>query len=187
MTLFPAASWTLFLDRDGVINRQLPNDYVKQISEFAFLPGVPDAIRQLGSIFSPLLIVTNQQGIQKGRMTEEQLATVHAYMLAELEREGAHIDHIYHCSDLAGSGSPFRKPAPGMALKAQQDFPGIDFRKSMMVGDSASDMVFGRNLGMITVGISGLEPIANELCDYHFNSLAEFSSWISEHQNSVLL
>lgn len=187
MTSNSLPNWALFLDRDGVINRQLPNDYVKQVSEFSFLPGVPAAIRLLGTLFSPVLIVTNQQGIQKGLMTEEQLETVHAHMLAALEGEGAYIHRIYHCSDLAGSGSAFRKPAPGMALKAQQDFPGLNFARSIMVGDSESDMVFGRSLGMKTVCIKGLEAVADENCDYRFDSLADFARWINEHQKSVLL
>ena len=72
-------SWTLFLDRDGVINKKLENDYVKTIDEFEFLPQVLEAIKQFSSHFQKIVIVTNQQGISKKLMTENDLEKVHQY------------------------------------------------------------------------------------------------------------
>jgi D-glycero-D-manno-heptose 1,7-bisphosphate phosphatase len=73
------ASWTLFLDRDGVVNKRLMNDYVKSVGEFELLPDVDEAIRLAGSVFGTIVVVTNQQGIGKGLMTERNLSDIHAY------------------------------------------------------------------------------------------------------------
>ena len=148
------SSWTLFLDRDGVINKKIPNDYVKEVNEFHFLPGVLESIKVFNAIFNRIIVVTNQQGIDKERMTHEDLEVVHNHMLDIIEKTGGHIDQVYYCPHLAVYDPLCRKPNPGMALQAQKDFPEIDFKKSIMVGDSESDVVFGNNLGMKTVYIA---------------------------------
>jgi len=156
-------SWTLFLDRDGVLNRRLPGAYVRSWEEFEWLPRVLDALALLSHSFGRIVVVTNQQGIGKGLMGEEELAEVHRRMLAAVEAAGGRIDGIYYCPDLASSPNNCRKPAPAMAIQAKQDFPEIDFRKSVIVGDSISDMQFGQQLGMYKVLITTKEEEANEL------------------------
>ena len=144
-------NWSLFLDRDGVINKRIVGDYIKKVEEFEFLPGVLDAIKIMSGIFKYIFIVTNQQGIGKGLMTAEDLKKVHHYMLNEIIANNGKIDSIYHSPFLATENNNFRKPQIGMALKAKEDFPAVDFSRSLMVGDSFSDMKFGKNAGMITV------------------------------------
>jgi len=146
-------SWTLFLDRDGVINRRIPGAYVADSEEFEFLPGVLDALRFFADVFDKIVIVTNQQGIGKGLMTEAQLSGVHAHMQKQIEQSGGRIDAIYYCPYLAKDNPDCRKPNIGMALQAQADFPEIDFQKSIIVGDSVTDMEFGLKLKMKTVFI----------------------------------
>lgn len=144
---------TLFLDRDGVINVQLVGDYVKNVSELAlredFLKSIPFIVKNFGKIF----IVTNQQCIAKGLCTQADVDEVHRHLLNILEYHGLHITNIYMCPHLAGSGCTCRKPETGLAMQAKTDYPDIDFARSVMVGDSASDMRFGRNCGMETVFI----------------------------------
>jgi len=147
------ASWTLFLDRDGVINQKRDNDYVKTIEEFVFLPGAVQAIDALSHLFGRVVIVTNQQGIGKGLMTDDDLTDIHNHMLSQIEAHNGKIDKVYYCSELAHTNPACRKPNTGMALQAQADFPEIDFSKSVMVGDSDSDMEFGKRLGMHCVRI----------------------------------
>ena len=144
-------TWTLFLDRDGVINRRLPGDYVKDLTAFTFLDGVLPALAIFSRLFGRIVVVTNQQGIGKGLMTEAQLAEVHRYMLRAIRDSGGRIDAVYHCPALERAGDPCRKPNTGMALQAKTDFPAIDFSRSLMVGDSLSDMEFGAVLGMVNV------------------------------------
>lgn len=172
-------TWTLFLDRDGVINKKLPDDYVKNWDEFEFLPGVPEAIRDLSQCFGKIFIATNQQGIGKGLMTELDLEVLHDRMVKELRYEGAIINKVYHSPYLAKEKSVFRKPGPGMARKAKIDYPDIDFEKSIMVGDSPSDMGFGKNMNMFTVLISADGIVPEELkptTDFVFTSLPEFAA-----------
>ena len=154
-------SWTLFLDRDGVINEKLPGDYVKQIDEFQFLPGVLDALEKASRIFDVIVVVTNQQGIGKGIMTDTRLFTIHQYMIKELFNNGGRIDKIYFCPDLEADNPSHRKPRTGMAFDARADYPSIEFAKSIIAGDSPSDMEFGQRLGMKCVGI-GAQAKAKE-------------------------
>jgi D-glycero-D-manno-heptose 1,7-bisphosphate phosphatase len=174
-------SWTLFLDRDGVINKKIENDYVKKWEDFHFLEGVHTALKKFSSLFGITVIVTNQQGIGKGVFTESDLAATHKKMVEEINKNGGRIDKIYFCPALAADDHPNRKPNTGMAFDALRDLPAIDFERSVMVGDSLTDMQFGRALGMFTVFIKDqLPPLPAEqtLIDRHFTSLEGFSASI---------
>lgn len=174
-------SWTLFLDRDGVINERIPGSYVKYISEFEILPGVLEAIYNLSKVFYKMVVVTNQQGVGKNYMSHEDVEMVHRYFVHELENAHTKVDQIYYSPDLASLPSFTRKPHIGMALQAKEDFPGIDLEKSIMVGDSKSDMQFGRNAGMKTVlvGDKG-DSIPSELVDIKTTDLHRFSLILQE-------
>ncbi len=142
---------TLFLDRDGVINVRLPGAYVQEPEQFEFVEGSIDAIIKARHHFDRIVVVTNQQGIGKELMTEEDLSKVHQKMLDQIKEKGGQIDAVFHCPNLAAENAICRKPNPGMALQAKATFPEIEFKKSVMVGDSVSDMLFGKRLGMKTV------------------------------------
>lgn len=163
---------TLFLDRDGVINRKLENDYVKTWSAFEFETGALDALIKLRKLFHRICIVTNQQGVAKGLMTELDLKTIHQNLHTTLSAHDAAPDAIYYATELQGPDMQFRKPAPGMAYAALKDFPEINFKTSIMIGDSTSDMIFGHQLNMLCVSI-GKNPLTH--AQMHFNSLFEFS------------
>lgn len=150
-------SWTLFLDRDGVINKKIDNDYVRDWGMFDFLPGVIKAIEMLSNIFGRIIIVSNQQGIGKGLMTKDDLEAVHGQMQSHIKKGGGRIDKIYFAPMLEQENHPWRKPGTGMAEAAKKDFPAIDFSKSIMVGDSESDINFGKAMGMFTVLIGDNE------------------------------
>ena len=147
-------TWSLFLDRDGTINKRIIGGYVTKWDEFEFLPGALEALPILNSYFGLYFIVTNQQGIGKELMTEDQLWEIHQNMLDEIHMNGGFIHEIYHCPDLAIYEPLCRKPNPGLALEAQKHFPEVNFKKSVMIGDTMSDMEFGKNLGMKTIYLS---------------------------------
>ncbi len=155
-------TWTLFLDRDGVINERIVGDYVKSRDQFHFLPGVLEAMPRLASLFAKIVVVSNQQGIGKGVMSVQELNDIHEKMTETIRGKGGRIDLILFSPDLAGSGSFTRKPNIGMALQAKKRFPEIIFKKSVMAGDSLSDMIFGKRLGMLTVLISTDHALARE-------------------------
>lgn len=166
-------SWTLFLDRDGVINKKIDDDYVKHWMDFEFLDGVLNNFHILNTCFARVVVVTNQQGIGKGLYRVEDLELIHKNMVYELAYFKAKIDKIYFSPYLVKDNHPTRKPGIGMALQAQKDFPEIDFSKSMIVGDSLSDMEFGRNAGMKTVYIHASKK-EDERIDIQFSSLLDF-------------
>jgi len=170
-------SWTLFLDRDGVINERIMGGYVTNPSEFVFLPGVPKAIARFSRFFNRIIVVTNQQGIGKGLMTERNVLEVHAYMCDEIHQATGRIDKCFFAPNLVGAEEDLRKPGPVMAEMAKLEFPEIEFERSIMVGDTDSDILFGKNLGMKTVRIKTIEPISIE-ADVTVNSLEEFSKMI---------
>lgn len=167
-------SWSLFLDRDGVINKRLEGDYVKTLAEFEFLEGVPEAMKILSNLFGRIVVVTNQQGIGKGLYTANDLNIIHHYLADEIEKHEGRIDRIYFSPHLASANHPSRKPGVGMAHEAKKDFPEIDFSHSIMVGDSISDMQFGRAAGMYTVFISE-EDKKDPAMDHSFPSLLHFA------------
>ena len=164
-------SWTLFLDRDGVVNKRIIDDYVKTVEEFVLLDGVAESIAKANTIFGRVVVVTNQQGIGKGLMTERNLSDIHAYCTELLVKENAFIDAYYFAPGLASENNQLRKPNSGMALQAKKEFEEIDFSKSVMVGDSQSDIEFGKRLGMVTVFIG---PAVNETADFTAQSLYEW-------------
>lgn len=148
---------TVFLDRDGVINRRLPDDYVKSWKEFEFLPNVKEALAELSKNNLRLIVITNQRGIALGLMTEQELASIHARMIAELNKAGVKITAIYHCPHDRNQ-CDCRKPQTGLFLKAKQDFPEIDFARSVMIGDSVSDIEAGLKAGCHTIFIGEQKP-----------------------------
>ena len=155
---------SIFLDRDGVINKKLEGDYVKTLEEFEILPGVKEALKEFKNLGYLIIVVTNQQGIGKGLMTEEDLKKIHEYMVKELE----YIDDIFYCPHLEGT-CDCRKPRPGMLLKAQEKW-NIDFSKSWMIGDSDSDILCGKSVGCKTIKIG---EDKNKLADFCCNSLID--------------
>jgi histidinol-phosphate phosphatase family protein len=171
-------TWSLFLDRDGVINKRIEGDYVKKWGDFEFLPGVREALHIFSAVFGKIFIVTNQQGIGRGIMTEIDLEHIHDEMMLEIKNHGGRINKIYHAPFREEEHSVFRKPDIGLARKAKIDFPSIHFEKSIMAGDTKTDLQFGRNAGMFTVLISNDKELRKqnmELIDFTYPSLISFA------------
>ncbi|TNE66198.1 MAG: HAD family hydrolase [Bacteroidetes bacterium] len=170
---------SLFLDRDGVINRRIPGSYIADPADFVPEPGALEALKHLNNHFGHIVVVTNQAGIGKGLMTEVDLGAVHQKMRALVAAAGGRIDKIYFCPHRPEAGCACRKPGTGMAEQAKADFPDIDFARSWIVGDSASDMRLGQALGMKTVLIAGKFEEAEKLAalevDHRFDSLLDFA------------
>lgn len=173
-------NWTLFLDRDGVINVEKNEDYVKQWDEFEFYKESLEALPILANKFKTIVITTNQKGIGKGLMTHEDLSTIHQNMVQKIIQVGGRIDHIFYCADL-DNNSPNRKPQPGMAFQAKELLPSIHFAESIMVGNRTSDMHFGRNAGLHTVFLATTHPettFPDPTIDYRFDNLLAFAQAI---------
>lgn len=172
------SKWTLFLDRDGVINKQIIGGYVLNNSQFEFLPQVPEALAILKNHFKRIFIVSNQQAVGKGLLSMEDLNLIHQRMLEEIMAAGGQIDHIFVAPHLESENNPYRKPGTGMAIEASSSYPDISLSKSIMAGDSESDMIFGRNAGMKNTLINKQLKISKKLFDFQFSSLMDFAEQI---------
>jgi len=166
-------NWTLFLDRDGVINKWLPGSYVASWGMFEFEPGSINALKVLAQKFKYIIIVTNQRGIYKGIMSARDLDNVHDRMLDEIEANGGRIDQIFYCPH--DNGHPDRKPATGMLDKAKKEFPSIDFSKSIMIGDKNSDMEMAKSAGIYTVMVNKHDKHNDALIDIKCENLMDFA------------
>lgn len=173
-------NWTLFLDRDGVINKRLVDDYVKNWNQFVFIDGVFESLEILSNLFGRIIIVTNQQGIGKKIMSEKALFSIHEKMIKKIEQSNGRIDRIYYCGMLKDEINNCRKPAPVMANLAKKDFPEINFKRSVMIGDTSSDIAFGKDLGMKTIFL-GNE--INKHADFNFQNLLGASSEIQKKRS----
>ncbi|HEY6488331.1 MAG: HAD family hydrolase [Terracidiphilus sp.] len=171
---------TIFLDRDGVLNEKMPEgSYVRSWSDFRMLPGVPEAIARLNRVGLRIIVVSNQRGIALGLYSAADVEAVHTGLQTRLKASGTRIDAFYFCPHDKNT-CDCRKPLPGMFEQARRDFPAIDAATSLMVGDSLSDIEFGKRLGMRTVFLDG-DPErqkkgaekAAALADLRFRSLAE--------------
>lgn len=170
-------TWTLFLDRDGVINKKIDDDYVRKWEDFQFLDGVVDALKQFAEIFGRIIIITNQRGIARGLYTVDDLNQIHDKMVEEIRMAGGRIDGIFFCPHMGDEPEcDCRKPKPGMAYQAKKKFPEIDFSKSILAGDSVSDIAFGERLGMVTVNITTSQILKN--ARFHYRSLAALAGEI---------
>jgi D-glycero-D-manno-heptose 1,7-bisphosphate phosphatase len=147
--------WAVFLDRDGVINEEV--NYLSSPELLKLLPGAAHAIRLLNRRRIPVIVVSNQAGVARGRFPEEQVQTIHDRLSALLSREGAHIDRYYYCPHhpTEGTGSyridcECRKPKPGLLLKAGSEMK-LDLQQSYIVGDKVTDVEAGMRAGVTSI------------------------------------
>jgi D-glycero-alpha-D-manno-heptose 1-phosphate guanylyltransferase len=171
-------SWTLFLDRDGVINEERVGEYVLHWGEFIFSKGVLDVFKNLSHRFGRIIVISNQRGVGKGLMTEADLQTIHLEMQREVAIVDGKIDKIYYCTEKDNKAFN-RKPNPGMAVQALNDFPDIELSKAIMVGNKPTDMKFGRAAGVFTVFVRTTnpdQPFPHPDIDLIFPSLFDFSA-----------
>ncbi|MCB9850971.1 MAG: HAD family hydrolase [Phycisphaerales bacterium] len=176
------AQRAVFLDRDNTIIAD--PGYINDPDAVQLLPGAAGAIRKLNDAGYTVVVVTNQSGIARGKITEQQLASVHERLRDMLSEQGARLDAIYHCPYLAGvdatvprfrKDSELRKPKPGMLLRAAKEME-LSLPASWMIGDSGHDVVAGRRAGCRTVqvGANGTATKADEVQpDFRANSLAD--------------
>lgn len=147
---------TVFLDRDGVINKcAAPHCYISKWEEFHFLPGAIEGIRSLNKAGYLVLIVSNQRGIARGLYTRKDVDELHEKMCNVLKENDAYIDGIYICphDDRVCS---CRKPLPGLFYQAENEWM-IDKEHSWCIGDFESDILAGRDYGVKTILIGSPE------------------------------
>ena len=179
------ANKSVFLDRDGVINRY-PGDhnYVNNWKEFHFIPGSIQAIKMLNASGFKLFVISNQAGVAKGLYSLEDLDYINKKMNAAFKKHGAHVNGIYYCTHHPDGGCSCRKPKPGLLIEAITK-ANIEPKTSFFVGDSFIDMKTGSDFGAKTVLVlSGREKISNRSNwkfepDYIFDNLLITAHYLS--------
>jgi histidinol-phosphate phosphatase family protein len=171
--------WCLFLDRDGVINRRVVGDYVREWRQFEWLPGALAALKVLRRWAPHVVVVTNQQGIGKGLMTERDVAAIHQRI-----QDAVPLDAFQVCPHLESAACDCRKPRPGLVRQWLNDNPECDSSLSIVVGDSASDLELARNVAATAVHVTGGADGGDaHLC---LSSLWEFAAAVSAARGESL-
>lgn len=170
---------TIFLDRDGVINK---NGFVNSVADFEFIDGSLEAITRMTSAGHDIFIITNQGGIEAGYLTEDDLYAIHTHMLQAIQVDGGRIQEIFYCPDLKESDR--RKPNVGMLVEAQRKYD-IDFDNAYFVGDHITDFQCARNAEVRPVAVRTGRYREPEVTDYiskHqillFDDLLEFARFL---------
>lgn len=175
----------VFLDRDGVINRDSP-DYIKSWSEFEFISRSLGAIRDLTRAGFTIIIITNQSALARKLISRSELEHIHSRMKAAVESKGGKINDIFICPHSPSDGCACRKPSPGLIFQAQRTHD-IDLAASVMIGDSdrdihcALDAGCGKTILVRTGNGKAAEPILAEAglsTDYVAKDLYDAAQWL---------
>lgn len=151
---FLARKPAVILDRDGVLNVRPPRaEYVRRPEDFHWLPGAREALSLYAEAGYRVIVVSNQAGIDRGMMSEADLAAVHERMCREAAEAGGRIDRIYHCPHHWDAGCACRKPKPGMLFEAQRDFH-LDLTRTTFIGDDERDVQTAEAAGSLSALVS---------------------------------
>ncbi len=171
--------WCLFLDRDGVINRQVLGDYVRTWQHFEWLPGAALAVKKLREWAPHIVLVTNQQGIGKGLMSVDDVAAIHQHLLDGLAPDRLAIEAFQVCPHLESANCACRKPRPGLVLDWLDEHPASEPSLSIMVGDSLGDLELARNVAAVVGGCASIqigEAGLRGTADASFETLWDFAA-----------
>ncbi len=146
---------TLFLDRDGVLNKKIEHGYVLELDQIEILPGIKDLLLLSKTHFQHIVVVTNQRCVGRGLLSTQKLNSINDQINT---LTGSAIDHFYVCPHLDEDNCDCRKPKNGLFLQAKNDY-NIDFKESWMIGDSETDMIPAKNLGIKTFFVSDQKSI----------------------------
>lgn len=176
--------WSLFLDRDGVLNRQIVGDYVRSWQDFEWLPMAQEALTRLRGWAPHLVVVTNQQGISAGLMSAQEVTDIHNRLQEDLAAVEVSIDSFQVCPHLASAGCGCRKPQTGLITQWLDEHPKSEPSLSIVVGDSKSDLELARNVAVTSGGCISIQIGQLTDCSLRphatFNSLWDFALAIEQ-------
>jgi len=162
------SSPAIFIDRDGVVNCRRPNDYVLEWSQFMFMPGIREALRELSTLQLPMIMISNQAAVGKGLLTSSALEEITARMNQTLLTDGVSLVAVYYCTHTPDEHCTCRKPQPELLFRASDDF-AIDLARSIFIGDSDTDIQAAR--------LAGCQPV---LFGPGLNSCSDSLDWMKE-------
>lgn len=171
----------VFLDRDGVINREVDN--LKSLNQLRLLPQAASAIKKINKRGFLVIIITNQPVVARGWITENELQAIHQVLLSRLAKKGAKIDAIYYCPHHPNANVLIyrkvcadRKPGVGLVKKAAEKFK-ISLKNSFFIGDSTRDIQTAKNAGLksilVKTGFGGKDKKYQVIPDFMADNLPE--------------
>lgn len=177
----------VFLDRDGVINRNCA-DHVKSWAEFEFLPGALASLQRLAQLPCLVIVVSNQSIIGRGLVSQAVVDEIHQRMMAEIDAAGGRIDAVFYCPHQPDEGCGCRKPQPGLLLQAAREL-AIDLTRSFLIGDAESDVRAAQAAGCLPLLVRTGRGQAQELLLRQqglnhvlvIDDLASAVAWIESH------
>lgn len=179
-------SQAIFIDRDGVINKEI--SYLHEPEKFEFLPNVLEGMKKMQGMGFKIVVVTNQAGIGLGYFTKEDFYKVNRVMLKGVSKAGIMIDKIYFCPHGINDDCDCRKPKPGMLLRGKQEL-NLDMKNSYMIGDMTSDIKAGENAGTKTIlvktGYGGKDGGDAIKSDYVAEDLLDAAEFILKDQRNL--
>ena len=164
---------TLFLDRDGILNKKIENGYVLDFDQVEIIAGAKDFLQIAADHFRRIVVLTNQRCIGLGLLSSEKLVQIN-YSINQLA--GSFVDKFYVCPHLTEDNCTCRKPKTGLFLIAQKDY-NIDFTRSWMIGDSETDLIPAKQLQIFTLFRSEQD---SSFADKNFKSFDELASLLEE-------
>ena len=144
-------SKAIFLDRDGVINKDRP-DYVKSVKELEIYPYIASTLKQLRDAGFLIIVISNQSAINRGYTTHDNVKEIHSTIQEYLKKHGTFVDEFYYCPHKPDENCDCRKPKPGMILKAYKEFK-IDLKSSWFLGDKNSDIQAADKVGCKSIQV----------------------------------
>lgn len=173
--------FTLFIDRDGVINEPIVNDYARKPADFILVNKAVEAIGLLQNVFKQIVVLTNQQGIHRKLMGEKDLENIHLKLYNALKSENIpYPEAVFFAPYLKKINHTWRKPNTGMPEQAKNYVPSIDFNKSIVVGDSPGDMELADQIGAVKIKIANPQ-FSFENQDAEFASLWEMAKYLTQN------
>jgi len=146
----------VYLDRDGTLN--FDPGYLNQPEQLRLLPGAGQAVARLNRAGFKTVVLSNQSGLARGLITQDQLEAIHQRLRELLAEDGARLDGVFVCPHHPDEGCACRKPAPGLVHRAQREL-GVSPDNAIVIGDKASDVELARNVGALAVFVrSGNVP-----------------------------
>ena len=136
---------TIFLDRDGVINKEV--NYLHKIDDFEFIDGIFKTCLYFQNLGYKIIIITNQSGISRGYYSESDYYLVTQWMLSQFAKNNINILDIFHCPHLPNANCNCRKPKPGMFFEAKKIYD-IDMQESWLIGDKEYDVIAANSAGI---------------------------------------
>lgn len=169
---------TIFLDRDGVINKEV--DYLHKIEDFEFIDGIFEACSHFKSLGYKIIIITNQSGIARGYYKENDYQKLSIWMINQFQKRNIDVLDIFHCPHSPESKCNCRKPKPGMFFKAKNKH-NIKMGESWMIGDSERDIIAASSAGIkntVIVGSGHKVDEENSTAKFYLDSIKYISNLI---------